>query len=83
MKTKGLKINPDYDVIVIGTGIGGSACAALLSQAGFKALALEKNKEIAEDERFKSQDEVQKVIDKYTAQIDAALETKEKEIEES
>ncbi|TFG05984.1 MAG: NAD(P)/FAD-dependent oxidoreductase [Promethearchaeota archaeon] len=34
----------DYDVIMIGTGIGGSACAALLAHAGFKVLILEKNK---------------------------------------
>jgi phytoene dehydrogenase-like protein len=33
----------DYDAIVIGTGIGGSACAALLSKAGFKTLVLEQN----------------------------------------
>ncbi|MHA1269375.1 MAG: phytoene desaturase family protein [Candidatus Helarchaeota archaeon] len=32
-----------FDVIVIGTGIGGSACAALLSAEGFKTLVLEKN----------------------------------------
>lgn len=43
---------------------------------------LEKNKEIAEDDRFKSQDEVQKLIDKYIAQIDEILEAKEKEITE-
>ncbi len=36
----------DYDVIVIGTGIGGSACAALLAQAGFKTLVLEKNSRV-------------------------------------
>ena len=42
--------------------------------------ACRQNKQIAEDERFKSQDEVQKLIDKYTAQIDEALEAKEKEI---
>lgn len=41
---------------------------------------LEKNKAIAEDDRFKSQDEVQKLIDKYIAQIDEILEAKEKEI---
>jgi ribosome recycling factor len=43
---------------------------------------LEKNKEIAEDDRFKSQDEVQKLIDKYTTQIEQTLELKEKEIRE-
>ncbi len=43
---------------------------------------LEKNKEIAEDDRFKSQDEVQKLIDRYTSQLDEALEAKEKEIRE-
>ncbi|MBN2097781.1 MAG: ribosome recycling factor [Candidatus Omnitrophica bacterium] len=42
----------------------------------------EKNKDIAEDDRFKSQDEVQKFIDKYTAEIDQALAAKEKEIQE-
>ncbi|MHA1131678.1 MAG: FAD-dependent oxidoreductase, partial [Candidatus Helarchaeota archaeon] len=36
-------MKPDFDAIVIGTGIGGSACAALLSQAGLKTLVLEKN----------------------------------------
>lgn len=43
---------------------------------------LEKSKEISEDDRFKSQDEVQKLIDKYTNQIDETLEAKEKEIQE-
>ena len=43
---------------------------------------LDKNKEIAEDERFTSQDRVQKLIDKYTAQIDEILEAKEKELQE-
>ena len=34
----------NYDVIVIGAGIGGLGCAALLSHAGFKTLVIEKNK---------------------------------------
>ncbi|MHA1378469.1 MAG: phytoene desaturase family protein [Candidatus Helarchaeota archaeon] len=34
------------DVIIIGSGIGGSACAALLSHAGFSTLVLEKNEQI-------------------------------------
>jgi prolycopene isomerase len=32
-----------YDAIVVGTGIGGSAAAALLARAGLSVLALEKN----------------------------------------
>ena len=43
---------------------------------------LEKNKQIAEDQRFTSQDGVQKLIDKYTARIDEILEAKEKELQE-
>ncbi|MDD4908040.1 MAG: NAD(P)/FAD-dependent oxidoreductase [Candidatus Omnitrophica bacterium] len=31
----------DYDIIVIGSGIGGLTCAAYLSKAGFKVLVLE------------------------------------------
>lgn len=41
---------------------------------------LEKDKGIPEDERFKSQDEIQKVTDKYIGQIDKLLGEKEKEI---
>ena len=33
----------NYDVIVVGAGPGGSACAALLAKAGLKTLLLEKN----------------------------------------
>jgi ribosome recycling factor len=43
---------------------------------------LEKNKDIAEDDRFKSQEQVQKLTDKYTAQVEEALADKEKEIQE-
>jgi len=32
-----------YDVIVVGAGIGGSVCAALLAKRGFKVLLTEKN----------------------------------------
>ncbi len=38
--------NNVFDAIVIGTGIGGSACAALLSHAGFKTLVFEKNERV-------------------------------------
>lgn len=34
---------PTYDVIVIGAGMGGSPCAALLAKRGLKVLLLEKN----------------------------------------
>lgn len=33
----------NYDVIVVGAGFGGSACAGLLAKRGFKVLLLEKN----------------------------------------
>ncbi len=35
-----------YDVAVIGTGLGGSACGALTAKAGLKTLILEKNERI-------------------------------------
>lgn len=39
-----------------------------------------KNGDITEDEKAKSEDDVQKLTDKYVAQIDKILENKEKEI---
>lgn len=41
---------------------------------------LEKDKKVPEDMRFKSQDEIQKLTDKYIAEIDKLLSDKEKEI---
>ena len=41
---------------------------------------LEKDKVITEDEKFKSQEEVQKITDKHIKDIDTALAAKEKEI---
>ena len=40
----------------------------------------EKKKEISEDDRKRSEDEVQKLTDKYVAEADTAAEAKEKEI---
>src|SRR6266581_4671329 len=37
---------PRYDVVVVGTGIGGAAVTALLARAGLRVLALEKNPRI-------------------------------------
>lgn len=34
---------PEYDVIVVGAGFGGSSCAALLAKRGLKVLLLDKN----------------------------------------
>lgn len=39
-------MDTQFDVIVIGTGIGGAACAALLATAGLKTLVLEKNERV-------------------------------------
>ena len=43
---------------------------------------LEKNKKISEDDRFKSEDQLQKITDKYIEEIDSILEEKEKELKE-
>ncbi len=40
----------------------------------------EKKKEISEDDRKRSEDDVQKLTDKYVAETDAAAQAKEKEI---
>lgn len=44
--------------------------------------AAEKNKEISEDENKNAQDDIQKLTDKYIAELDAVLDNKEKEIME-
>lgn len=36
-------VRSEYDVIVVGAGFGGSACAALLAKRGLKVLLLDKN----------------------------------------
>lgn len=41
---------------------------------------LDKDKTITEDEKFKSQEEIQKLTDKYIKEIDTLLAAKEKEI---
>jgi ribosome recycling factor len=41
---------------------------------------LEKDKVIAEDDKFRSIDELQKLVDKYIVKIDELLKSKEKEI---
>jgi ribosome recycling factor len=41
---------------------------------------LEKDKLTTEDEKFKAQDDIQKLTDKYTKEIETALAAKEKEI---
>ncbi len=44
------------------------------------ARKMEKDKQIAEDDRFNAQDEIQKLTDKYIKEIDNLLAVKEKEI---
>ena len=41
---------------------------------------LEKDKQLSEDESRKQQDQLQKITDKYTKEIDSSSESKEKEI---
>ena len=45
------------------------------------AKKLEKDKLVAEDDRFKAQDEIQKLTDQYIKEIDTLLAAKEKEIQ--
>lgn len=72
----------ELDKIVKRVAEGGRVSLRTARRDANEALKqLERNKEIAEDDRFKSQDEVQQMIDKYTAQIDQTLEAKEKEIQ--
>lgn len=44
--------------------------------------SLEKDKKISEDERFKAEDELQKLTDKRIKEIDTIFEAKEKELKE-
>ncbi len=37
---------PEYDAVIIGTGMGGAAAGAVLARQGFKVLVLEKNERI-------------------------------------
>ncbi len=43
---------------------------------------LEKDKKISEDERFKSEEQLQKITDKYINEIERIVENKEKELKE-
>ena len=56
----------------------------VLPRAEYEALLekLEKDKLITEDDKFRGIDEVQKLVDKYTARVDDILKSKEKEITE-
>jgi len=41
---------------------------------------LEKDKVVSEDDKFRGIDEIQKLVDKYTAKVDEVLKAKEKEV---
>ena len=45
-----------------------------------KAKSMQKNSEITEDELKQSENEIQKMTDKYIEEIDEVLEKKEKEV---
>jgi ribosome recycling factor len=47
-----------------------------------KIKTLEKDKKISEDEKFKADEELQKLTDKYTKELDKLLADKEKELKE-
>ena len=35
-----------YDIVIVGSGLGGLACATILAKEGYKVCVLEKNKQI-------------------------------------
>lgn len=39
-------MEPDYDIVVIGSGMGGLVCADILSREGYNVCVLEKNKQL-------------------------------------
>jgi ribosome recycling factor len=47
-----------------------------------KIKSLEKNKSISEDEKFKAEDELQKLTDRYSKEIEIILTEKEKELKD-
>jgi len=51
-------------------------------EANQKLKDLEKERKISEDERFKAQEEIQKLTDKYIEEINKVLETKEEELQQ-
>ena len=40
------RIMTQYDVVIIGSGLGGLECAYILSKEGYKVLVLEKNRQL-------------------------------------
>lgn len=51
-------------------------------EAKDKIKSLEKDKKITEDEKFKGEESIQKLIDEFSKKIDSVLEEKEKELKE-
>ena len=41
-----MKNNNQYDILIIGSGLGGLVCAYILSKNGYKVAVLEKNAQI-------------------------------------
>ncbi len=39
-------MNPIYDVVIIGSGLGGLECATILSKYGYRVCVLEKNSKL-------------------------------------
>ena len=46
-----MSTTPQYDVVIIGAGLGGLLCGAILSKEGMKVCILEKNEQIGGSER--------------------------------
>ena len=50
--------NKKYDVVIIGSGLGGLACAYILAKEGYKVCVLEKNRQYGGSLQIFSRDKV-------------------------
>lgn len=48
--------NEKYDIVIIGSGLGGLECGAILSEEGYKVIVLEKNKQLGGNLQIFSRD---------------------------
>jgi all-trans-retinol 13,14-reductase len=58
IKHEALKENNQYDLVVVGSGLGGLACAVLFAKEGYRVCVLERNKQIGGNLQTYTRDKV-------------------------